>query len=105
MPAARALDAKCKVPCEILGLPVGLHGTDAFVDTLRHMAGVSVPDALSLERGQLVDTISDWHQYLYGKRVAIVGDPDQVLALTRFFWFRWTCRASHRHRQQGRQEI
>jgi nitrogenase molybdenum-iron protein beta chain len=82
--AARALDAKCKVPCEILGLPVGLHGTDDFVDTLRRMAGVSVPDALNLERGQLVDTISDWHQYLYGKRVAIVGDPDQVLALTRF---------------------
>jgi nitrogenase molybdenum-iron protein beta chain len=84
LPAARALDAKCKVPCEILGLPVGLHGTDAFVDTLRRMAGVSVPDALNLERGQLVDIISDWHQYLYGKRVAIVGDPDQVLALTRF---------------------
>ncbi|WP_319405233.1 nitrogenase molybdenum-iron protein subunit beta [uncultured Desulfosarcina sp.] len=84
MPAARALDAKCKVPCEILGLPIGLHGTDAFVDTLRRMAGVNVPDALNLERGQLVDIISDWHQYLYGKRVAIVGDPDQVLALTRF---------------------
>jgi nitrogenase molybdenum-iron protein beta chain len=84
LPAARALDAKCKVPCEILGLPVGLQGTDAFVDTLRQMAGVSVPDALNLDRGQLVDIISDWHQYLYGKRVAIVGDPDQVLALTRF---------------------
>jgi nitrogenase molybdenum-iron protein beta chain len=84
MPAARALDAKCKVPCEILGLPVGLHGTDAFVDTLRCMAGVTVPDTLNLERGQLVDSISDWHQYLYGKRVALVGDPDQVLALTRF---------------------
>jgi nitrogenase molybdenum-iron protein beta chain len=84
MPAARALNAKCKVPCEILGLPLGLLGTDAFVDTLRRMAGVSVPDALNLERGQLVDIISDWHQYLYGKRVAIVGDPDHVLALTRF---------------------
>jgi nitrogenase molybdenum-iron protein beta chain len=84
MAAARALDAKCKVPCEILGLPLGLHGTDAFVDTLRKMAGVNVPDEINLERGQLVDCISDWHQYLYGKRVAVVGDPDQVLALTRF---------------------
>ena len=84
MAAARALDAKCKVPCEILGLPLGLHGTDEFVDGLRKMAGVNVPDKLNLERGQLVDSISDWHQYLYGKRVAIVGDPDQVLALTRY---------------------
>lgn len=84
MAAARALDAKCKVPCEILGLPVGLQGTDSFVETLRQMAGVSVPDVLNMERGQLVDCISDWHQYLYGKRVAVVGDPDQVLAMTRF---------------------
>ena len=48
------------------------------------MAGINVPDEFNLERGQLVDTISDWHQYFYGKRVALVGDPDQVLAMTRF---------------------
>ncbi|WP_028313267.1 nitrogenase molybdenum-iron protein subunit beta [Desulfatibacillum aliphaticivorans] len=84
MAAARALDSKCKVPCEILDLPIGLQGTDAFVDKLRLMAGVNVPDVLNLERGQLVDCISDWHQYLYGKRVGVVGDPDQVLALTKF---------------------
>jgi len=82
--AARALDAKCKVPCKVLNLPIGLHDTDIFIDTLRRMAGVNVPDAITLERGQLVDAISDYHQYLYGKRVALVGDPDQLLALARF---------------------
>jgi nitrogenase molybdenum-iron protein beta chain len=82
--AARALDAKCKVPCEILNLPIGLHDTDLFVDTLRRMAGVNVPESINIERGRLVDVISDWHQYLHGKRVALVGDPDQLLALTRF---------------------
>jgi nitrogenase molybdenum-iron protein beta chain len=82
--AARALDAKCKVPCQVLNLPIGLHDTDIFIDTLRRMAGVNVPDAINLERGQLVDAISDYHQYLYGKRVALAGDPDQLLALSRF---------------------
>lgn len=82
--AARALDAKCKVPCQVLNLPIGLHDTDIYIDTLRRMAGVHVPDAINLERGQLVDAISDYQQYLYGKRVALVGDPDQLLALTRF---------------------
>ncbi len=82
--AARALDAKCKVPCQVLNLPIGLHDTDIFIDTLRRMAGVNVPDSINLERGQLVDAISDYQQYLYGKRVALVGDPDQLLALTRF---------------------
>ena len=82
--AARALDAKCKVPYKITDLPIGLNETDTFVDTLRRMAGVPVPDSLSYERGQLVDVIADMHQYFYGKRVGIVGDPDQVLALTKF---------------------
>ena len=82
--AARALDAKCKVPYKITNLPIGLTETDNFVDTLRLMAGVSVPDTLNYERGQLVDVIADMHQYFYGKRVAIVGDPDQVLSLTKF---------------------
>ncbi len=82
--AARALDAKCKVPCQVLNLPIGLEDTDIFIDTLRRMAGVNVPDTINLERGQLVDAISDYQQYLYGKRVALVGDPDQLLALSRF---------------------
>ena len=83
-PAAHALDTKCKVPCKMLNLPIGLADTDLFVDALRHMVGTTVPDALDLERGQLIDTISDWQQYLYKKKVALVGDPDQLLALTRF---------------------
>lgn len=82
--AAKALDTKCKVPCRILDLPIGLKATDDFVDTLRRAAGVNVPDTLTYERGQMVDIISDMHQYFYGKRVGIVGDPDQVLAITRF---------------------
>ena len=43
-----------------------------------------MPDALTLERGQLVDVISDMHQYFYGKRVALAGDPDQLLAIAKF---------------------
>ena len=83
-PAARALDSKCKVPCEILNLPIGLHDTDVFIDTLRRMAGINVPEEINLERGRLVDAICDWQQYFYGKRVALVGDPDQLLSLTHF---------------------
>ena len=44
-PAARALDTKCKVPCEILDLPIGFKATDRFVDTLRKTAGINVPDS------------------------------------------------------------
>ena len=83
-PAARALDTKCKVPCEILNLPIGLLATDIFIDTLRHIAGVTVPDSLTTERGQLLDVIADMHQYLYHTKVGLVGDPDQLISLTEF---------------------
>jgi nitrogenase molybdenum-iron protein beta chain len=36
------------------------------------------------ERGKLVDLMTDWQQYLYGKRVALSGDPDQMVAVTEF---------------------
>jgi nitrogenase molybdenum-iron protein beta chain len=82
--AARLLDTKCKVPCSILDMPFGLNATDRFVDALRTVAGTSVPDEVAVERGKLVDFISDMHQYFYGKKVALVGDPDQLIAMTEF---------------------
>ena len=82
--AARWLDAKCKVPCTVLDMPFGLAATDRFIDVLRTVAGVSVPDSVAFERGQLVDLISDMHQYFYGKRVAIWGDPDQLISMCEF---------------------
>ena len=84
MAGARELDTKCKVPCHILDLPIGLNATDRFIDTLRSIAGVNVPDSITTERGQLLDIITDMHQYFYGKRVALFGDPDQMVALTEF---------------------
>ncbi|HMK33483.1 MAG TPA: nitrogenase component 1 [Desulfomonilaceae bacterium] len=83
-PAARALDTKFNVPCEILDLPIGFKATDRFVDTLRKTAAINVPDALTDERGQLLDIVTDMHQYFYGKKVALAGDPDQLMALSEF---------------------
>lgn len=82
--AARTLDKKCKVPCTVLDMPFGLMATDRFVDALRTIAGVSVSDELAFERGQLVDLITDMHQYFYKKKVAIAGDPDQVISMVEF---------------------
>jgi nitrogenase molybdenum-iron protein beta chain len=83
-PAGVALDTRHHVPCEILDLPIGLKATDIFIDTLRQVAGAQVPDSLTYERGQLLDVIADMHQYFYGKKVALVGDPDQLVALCEF---------------------
>jgi len=82
--AARALDAKWRVPCQVQDLPIGLAATDRFIDALRKAAGVSVPDDITRERGQLLDIITDMHQYFYGRKVALAGDPDHLIPLTEF---------------------
>lgn len=82
--AAIQLTKQCEVPHEVLDLPIGLAATDRFISALAKLTGTAVPQQLEDERGRLVDVISDMHQYLGGKKVAIWGDPDQVIALTEF---------------------
>jgi len=40
---------------------------------------VSVPAEINRQRGQLMDMITDMHQYFYKVRVALWGDPDQLV--------------------------
>lgn len=82
--AAVKLDNQCKVPFDVLDLPIGLKATDRFISALASKGKVGVPELINDERGRLVDMITDMHQYLYGKRVALWGDPDQLLPLTEF---------------------
>ena len=48
------------------------------------VAGVKVPAEITEQRGRLLDMITDMHQYFYGKRVALWGDPDQLVSLVEF---------------------
>lgn len=82
--AAEKLLDKCEVPWEGLDAPIGLGNTDAFVDALRRIAEVEVPASINAERGRLLDVISDIGQYFHKVPVAIFGDPDIVIGLTRF---------------------
>jgi len=82
--AAVLLENKCKVKFEILELPIGLKATDRFVTTISRAAGVQVPDSITAERGRLIDLVTDMHKYLYGKRVALYGDPDTLVPLVEF---------------------
>ncbi len=82
--AAVALDNQCKVPFEMCNLPIGLKATDRFISALAKAGAVSVPAEIERERGRLMDLITDMHQYFYGKRVALYGDPDQLFPLCEF---------------------
>ncbi len=79
---ANMLQRKCKVPYEMLPLPIGIEATDQFIMELSKINQTVVPAALEEERGQLVDVMLDAHFYYFGKTCAIFGDPDTVLGLT-----------------------
>lgn len=79
---AELLEKKCKVPYELMPLPIGIEATDQFVQALSKISRQEVPYELEEQRGQLVDILLDSHQYSYQKSVAIFGDPDTVIGLT-----------------------
>ncbi|HSQ42735.1 MAG TPA: nitrogenase molybdenum-iron protein subunit beta [Fibrobacteraceae bacterium] len=82
--AAATLDSKFKVPFTQLQIPIGLEATDAFVAELSRVTGKPVPESLKMERGRLIDMIADMDQYLFHKKVALAGDPDNLLPLVKF---------------------
>jgi nitrogenase molybdenum-iron protein beta chain len=82
--AADILQEKCGVTGIPLKLPIGLKATDDFVMALKNWFGIEVPQDLTLERGQVIDTLIDTHFHYQGKTVAIFGDPDHVIAMTEF---------------------
>jgi nitrogenase molybdenum-iron protein beta chain len=82
-PAGTFLENKHQVPAAFLELPIGVAATDAFIQSLRPY-GNAVPSDLEIERGRLIDMISDIQQYFHQKRVAVAGDPDHVIGLVQF---------------------
>ena len=82
--ACITLENKCKVKFEVLDIPIGFKATDRFIMSLSRHANLPIPDSITEERGRLIDLIADNAKYLYGKRVALWGDPDTLIPLAEF---------------------
>lgn len=78
------LQRKCHVKPFVLKTPIGIEATDAYIMQLMKLTGNDIPYELEEERGQLVDIMTDTHFQYHGKKVAIFGDPDIVIAMTEF---------------------
>jgi nitrogenase molybdenum-iron protein NifN len=79
--AVSYLEHAFDIPSQDLPLPIGLEYTDRFVAALSMIAGTDIPEAYQKERGRLIDAMVDAHKYVYGTKVAIYGDPDNVLGI------------------------
>jgi nitrogenase molybdenum-iron protein beta chain len=64
--------------------PMGVTATDAFLMAVSEMTGKAIPESLELERGRLVDAMTDSQSWLHGRKMAVFGDPDFVYGMTAF---------------------
>jgi nitrogenase molybdenum-iron protein NifN len=83
-PRASAILAERGSETEMLGLPMGVRACDAFCDALGRLTGAAMPSWLENERGRLLDAYADGHKYVFGKKVAVYGDPELVAGLAGF---------------------
>lgn len=67
-----------------LNIPMGLDWTDEFLMKVSEVTGKPISDKLALERGRLVDMMTDSHAWLHGKKFGLYGDADFVLGMTKF---------------------
>ena len=81
---AQTLESRYKIPYKTLTMPIGIRSTDDFLMELSKFSGNAVPKELEVERGQLLDIMVDSHPHYANKTVAINGDPDFVIAMTKF---------------------
>jgi nitrogenase molybdenum-iron protein beta chain len=72
------------VPVETISMPIGIAGTDKFIETVAKFTGKDVPEEITFERGLAVDAMTDAHPYIHGKRFALFGDPDILIGVVTF---------------------
>lgn len=82
--AAKFLHERFTVPCNSLGLPIGVQESDHFFQALEVIANRPVPAKYLETRSRLVDAYVDGHKYVTGVRAAVYGEEDLVVSLAAF---------------------
>ncbi len=67
-----------------LHYPMGVEATDEMLMKISELSGKPIPDELVLERGRLVDAMTDSMSIAHGKTFAVFGDPDFVYGMCRY---------------------
>ncbi len=78
------LEKEFGVPRKALHSPIGIDLTDQLMNQLKEISGQDIPEAITNERGRLIDAYIDGHKYVFGKKVVVYGDEDMVAGLSSF---------------------
>ncbi|MDO0821909.1 nitrogenase molybdenum-iron protein subunit beta [Desulfosporosinus nitroreducens] len=83
-PTTRKYLAGKEVPVEVISMPIGIGGTDKFIEAVAKFTGKEVQKEITIERGRSIDAMTDAHQYIHGKKFALFGDPDVLMGVVSF---------------------
>jgi nitrogenase molybdenum-iron protein NifN len=83
-PRASSHLAQHGVESRVLPFPLGVRACDELAAVLSGIAGIEMPGWLAKERGRLLDAYADGHKYVFGRRVAVFGDPELVVGMAGF---------------------
>jgi len=82
--AGACLQKHFGVPLHALGKPTGMLASDRLMAALAEISGNKTPQSLLSERGRLLDAYVDAHKYLSGLAAFVIGEPDDVIAMSGF---------------------
>ncbi len=82
--AGGLLQERFKVPNYLLGMPIGVRGTDQFFEVLKTITRQDMPNKYRYERGRLIDAYIDGHKYVFEKKAVVYGEEDLVAGLAGF---------------------
>lgn len=70
------------IPSYRMPLPIGMNGTDRFIETILSIYQIEIPKELTLERGRLLDGMIDSHKHSALGKCAVFGDMDLVYGIS-----------------------
>ena len=72
------------IPCQSMGIPIGVKATDLFFSRLEQLTLKAVPEKYKRQRGRLIDAYVDGNKYVSKKRAVVYGEEDFVAAMAGF---------------------
>ena len=82
--AGSVLETEHGVPCNNMGLPIGIEETDGLMRKLEALTQTPIPQKYIRERSRLLDAYADGHKYVRGARAVVYGEEDLVVSMAAF---------------------
>jgi len=72
------------IPLYRCPIPIGIKNTDMFLQLIKHITGLKIPEKMKRQRAMLIDAMIDAHKINSEGNAVIYGDPELLNAMVYF---------------------